>query len=328
MKMNKSAVINSITFILFITLLSIHLTKGQKYIEDKNINYKETVIPITTIVEEDDNKITNVIYEIYSGGVLKLTNHGSIHLSNVKFVMLGGDLEFSAEQVNVFNKDGDTEVIWDENSEESCIEFDDGVTFKDDIIGFDPEEECGYPGDDLPVELINFEAEVFENGTSLYWSTASEINSKHFEVQFSSDNRHWETLDIILAAGNSNVQIDYQYDDYIIRSGTGYFRLNQVDLDGKNEIFGPIQVVYSEKESQDINGVIYPVPQSAGNTINLDVNNNDPYTIMIFNQIGQLVYQSFDNLNTQHLSTPWGRGVFVMHLLQGKEKDIIKFQMQ
>ncbi|KXX66831.1 T9SS type A sorting domain-containing protein [Flammeovirga sp. SJP92] len=178
--------------------------------------------------------------------------------------------------------------------------------------------------EDLPVEMIYFESEVFEEGISLFWATATEVNSSHFEVEYSTNNSDWIKIAEVQSAGNSNATIEYQYDD-ILRYGSTYYRLKQVDLDGKYEYFGPTSVYVQEQNEAEV--VVFPVPQSAGMDINIQINNDTPYDLFIFNHIGQLVYQNTDLQHTTTLSTPWGRGVFIVHIIQGKNKLIKKFQL-
>ncbi len=86
----------------------------------------------------------------------------------------------------------------------------------------------------LPVELLSFRAQC---GTeiSFAWSTLTEQNSSHFEVEMWQGN-HWITLGEIEAAGHT-AQIQYYEFEYKRNElqGTQYFRLKMVDLDGTFE---------------------------------------------------------------------------------------------
>ncbi|OHX64439.1 hypothetical protein NH26_22905 [Flammeovirga pacifica] len=182
-----------------------------------------------------------------------------------------------------------------------------------------------YGEDDLPVEMIYFNTEIYEDGVSLYWATATEINSDYFEVQYSLNNQDWEVLDQVNAAGNSQTTLEYQYDD-VIRYGSIYYRLKQVDFDGKFEYFTTDKVMIENE--QDLEVVIYPVPQNAGQDIKILPNNNEPYDIIVFNQVGQMVYLEDDLQNETALRTAWGRGMFIVHIIQKSQKDILKVQVK
>ncbi len=85
----------------------------------------------------------------------------------------------------------------------------------------------------LPVELINFKAINSQKGALLKWSTASEDNNDYFELQRSDDGESFKAIDIIDGAGNSNVLLDYSSMDTNPLEGVSYYRLKQVDFDGK-----------------------------------------------------------------------------------------------
>jgi hypothetical protein len=99
----------------------------------------------------------------------------------------------------------------------------------------------GGQGGPLPVELTSFSASCEQDLVTLSWSTASEQNSSHFDVEKSIDGENWRVIGTISAAGNSTQDIHYSFVDSEKSIDQNYYRLNQVDIDGKNEYFGPIQ---------------------------------------------------------------------------------------
>ncbi len=84
----------------------------------------------------------------------------------------------------------------------------------------------------LPVTLLYFTGKAMHNYNKLSWATASEINSEHFDLQRSADGRIFETVKLIPAAGNSSVQVNYESTDSL-PFPISYYRLKQIDLDGK-----------------------------------------------------------------------------------------------
>lgn len=92
----------------------------------------------------------------------------------------------------------------------------------------------------LPIELILFRAECDNERITLKWQTSSEHNSSHFDIEKSRDGQTWNVIGQQNAAGNSNELLSYQFVDAEKNNTSVYYRLNQVDVDGKNEYFGPI----------------------------------------------------------------------------------------
>jgi hypothetical protein len=93
----------------------------------------------------------------------------------------------------------------------------------------------------LPVELSQFEGIEYTMFNLIKWTTESENNSSHFDLESSNDGENWKTITTKSAAGNSNEQIRYSYIDNDL-SEVVYYRLQQFDIDGKSETFGPILI--------------------------------------------------------------------------------------
>ncbi|KAA3437724.1 T9SS type A sorting domain-containing protein [Rufibacter hautae] len=87
----------------------------------------------------------------------------------------------------------------------------------------------------LPVSWLYVKAERKNQEVQLQWATATEINNDHFEVEFSQDGKTFTQAGIVKGAGNSSVQKDYSFDHQSSAKGTAYYRVKQVDLDGKFE---------------------------------------------------------------------------------------------
>ncbi len=117
----------------------------------------------------------------------------------------------------------------------------------------------------LPIELISFEGETLDNGNLLSWSTATEKNSMSFELQRSYDLNDFETIGTIEAAGNSDRLRNYQFIDYDISTGSVYYRLKMIDLDGEFEYSKNIVLNREGNSSaQSLEMVLYPNPVSGG----------------------------------------------------------------
>ena len=101
----------------------------------------------------------------------------------------------------------------------------------------------------LPVTLIQFEGVSYPQWNVIKWSTASEKNSSHFDLQSSQDGEYWRTIALTPGAGNSNSEVKYSYIDWNQNKIT-YYKLIQYDIDGKYEEYGPISInrFHSEKK--------------------------------------------------------------------------------
>ncbi len=146
----------------------------------------------------------------------------------------------------------------------------------------------------LPVELSFFEVKTMQDEiVKLNWQTQSEENSDYFEIQRSrnEDGTEFESIGRIFSAGNSILVNDYEFEDRLpILNQFSYYRLKQVDLDGKFA-FSNIQSVKIKGEG--VVGV-FPNPIKNNQTLNISYpNQNDlEKRVHIVNSMGAIVFES------------------------------------
>lgn len=94
----------------------------------------------------------------------------------------------------------------------------------------------------LPVKFLGFSAVLKNKDVLVQWSTTEEVNASVFELERSFDAANWNTIAYIAAVGNTSATTNYSYTDKNINSGTVYYRVKQIDMDGKFT-FTPIRSV-------------------------------------------------------------------------------------
>ena len=110
----------------------------------------------------------------------------------------------------------------------------------------------------IPVQLVDFNAEKVGKISHLTWSTSSEINSKEFQVQKSTDGVNWSLMSTVAAKGNSSVTNNYATDDVAPVVGKNYYRLNMVDLDGSAMLSSVRWVTFGAEDMTALK--MYPNP--------------------------------------------------------------------
>ena len=85
----------------------------------------------------------------------------------------------------------------------------------------------------LPVELVEFTAELKGASVVLGWSTLSETNNDYFTVQRSGDGVAFHCIAEILGAGTTVIPQYYGYVDENPLAGVSYYRLKQTDFNGE-----------------------------------------------------------------------------------------------
>jgi hypothetical protein len=104
----------------------------------------------------------------------------------------------------------------------------------------------------LPVHLTSFNALLVNNTPVLNWKTSFEQNSSYFAVQRSYDGTIFETIGNVTAKGNSSIETSYNYTDNAVNPSTNstsiFYRLQQYDVDGKNELSNTVAVKYTNTQ--------------------------------------------------------------------------------
>lgn len=131
----------------------------------------------------------------------------------------------------------------------------------------------------LPIVLGSFEAVNLKNKeVQLNWTTLSELNNEHFNVERSTDGINWKSIVKLKAAGNSAERSNYSYIDKIPNTEINYYRLKQTDFDGS--------FTYSNIESVRINRKldikVYPNPTS--NHIYIESADKELLNFLVFDQ--------------------------------------------
>jgi hypothetical protein len=97
----------------------------------------------------------------------------------------------------------------------------------------------------LPIELTSFQVKVAATPV-LTFTTATERNNAYFLVERSADGRNFKEIGKINGAGESNSTKEYTFTDAKPFKGVNYYRLKQVDFDGKFEYSKVISVVFGK----------------------------------------------------------------------------------
>lgn len=88
-----------------------------------------------------------------------------------------------------------------------------------------------------PVSLTSFNASKAQNGVQLKWQTASEQNNQYFDVLRSLNGKDFVSIGIVNGAGTTSEAKSYSFIDNSAVSGYNYYKLKQVDGDGKSTVY-------------------------------------------------------------------------------------------
>ncbi len=146
----------------------------------------------------------------------------------------------------------------------------------------------------LPIHLMSFIAQKQNDGVQLRWITASETNNSHFEIQRSFDGLQFESIGKVNGSNNSHTILTYNFFDKKPAVGTNYYRLNQVDFDGKSTLSNIASI------SMGFTGLTMQVsPEIGSDHVNVTINSDkvSDGELEIYNTNGQKIIQQKVFLN-------------------------------
>lgn len=141
------------------------------------------------------------------------------------------------------------------------------------------------PGIVLPLTIDQFNG-MFTNGfMQLRWTTFTEINIDHFEIERSTDGTHFRQIGRLETLGSNNNNNTYTYSDLTAEKGSNFYRLVMIDNEGNFSYSKDITV------SMDVKGisvlVVYPNPFSKRVVVKIrSEKNSEQATIRIINSDG------------------------------------------
>ncbi len=134
------------------------------------------------------------------------------------------------------------------------------VTLKFSSTSLNPAVSANLSPIPLPLTWVSLAAQAVKNGILLQWSTAAEFNTKELFIQRSADGEHWLNIGD-LPAGSGTGTYDYQYTDNSPGKGVNYYRIMELDLDGKDG-YSPIVLVAVKGNPNGL--TLFPNPVTNG----------------------------------------------------------------
>jgi hypothetical protein len=177
----------------------------------------------------------------------------------------------------------------------------------------------------LPVEMslfrVNCDSDIYE----LEWTTESEFNASHFEIEKSTDFQNFEYIGQVSANGTSNSHQRYSYKDFVDRPNFDqqiYYRLKQVDFDGNYKRYGPVTTTCDIEDLK-----LFPNPSKG--IFHIDFPRKDSYSIKVISIDGKEVYSNNTNNTSYNLDLEFlSNGTYILQITSENmewKKTIVKY---
>ena len=141
----------------------------------------------------------------------------------------------------------------------------------------------------LDVKLGNFTATKQRDETVLLkWNTFSENDNSYFLIEHSVDGKNFTGIAKRLSNGNTSSGHSYDYIHTTPVSGTNFYRLKMVDVNGRAE-YSSIRRVLFDKDKHSL--AIFPNPASNKTTLMLDVKDGEKISVKLIDGLGRIIKQ-------------------------------------
>jgi hypothetical protein len=134
----------------------------------------------------------------------------------------------------------------------------------------------------LPVTWSKFTGMLQSNSVLLNWSTAAEVNNSHFIVERSTDLQQFTAIGKVAAKDRAS---DYTFTDGAPAIGNNFYRLKQVDADGKISYSKVVTVKYVKNFI-----TLSPNPSKGLVKLQTGMTNGKPVLVHVIDAAGNLVY--------------------------------------
>jgi hypothetical protein len=146
----------------------------------------------------------------------------------------------------------------------------------------------------LPVNVSAFDAVNSGNNVNVFWTTSYEKDNDHFIVERSNDGITYVAVHTLQAELNSNTSINYTFEDNGLSSGTYYYRLVQIDVDGAK--------TRTDAVSVNVGGTmqlsVFPNPGSVSQLkVNIANTDDAPVLIVLLDLNGTMLYSNIHYLD-------------------------------
>lgn len=163
----------------------------------------------------------------------------------------------------------------------------------------------------LPVELTSFEVRTIDTDNVLVWKTASELNNDHFSIERSQDGQNYTSIGKVEGNGTTNRMLTYSFSDEAPKSGVNFYRLKQVDYDGKFAYSGIVQAFNTAKQTR-----VFPTVTDAS----VQVEVSQDATVQVVDITGKPVINStiekgINQLDLSQLTA----GQYMIQVIQGNQ---------
>lgn len=282
-----------------------------EYLNNQGLVYK--VEKLSGLIDDEGNQFGAVWFPIpgMRDGRAGMVLYNTVTETVVQFLSYRGAFMATEGVANGMTSENITPAQGVSNPDSLSIQLLGTGTCPEDFfwVGLVPETKGFINGPNqslLPIELIYFRANPKDQHVLVEWETATEINNDYMVVEHSIDGRNFTDLTKIVGAGTTLEPQYYSYLHTKPQPGINYYRLRQVDFDGKKTHHKIVAVQFQTEEQ-----VVLLYPTVSKETLNLQLSAplETEQQIRVLDMTGRIIFeQSLETGQSQ-----WALPVQTLH---------------
>lgn len=176
----------------------------------------------------------------------------------------------------------------------------------------------------LPIELTSFNGDCSNNEIIIKWTTATEKNNNYFSVEGSKDGTKFVHLKTIRGSGNSSSTLNYISNLGVLDPEINYFRLKQVDYNGKASYS---KLIYVSCENKTPESTLRPNPALNNAFVDLFSDKDQEISISITDALGRSVFSKSEMVYSGINSVPVNlnslkAGIYFLKITYSGDEDL------
>ena len=179
----------------------------------------------------------------------------------------------------------------------------------------------------LPITLMSFNGQRINSAVYLHWRTSTEINNDYMSIERSNDGRIFEEIGRVQGAGTTQVEQSYSFVDERPLPGVNYYRLRQVDFDGRYEYHETVAVDFSSETTGKL--LVYPTQAKDRLQVVAGTEMNEDAQVQVLSADGKIWKTTLwlEKSTQMELSvTELPAGSYWLRVLDGKRVEQAYFQ--
>jgi hypothetical protein len=165
----------------------------------------------------------------------------------------------------------------------------------------------------LPIILLDFTGHADDATVALQWRTEKEVNNDYFEIEHAGADFLFHKIGQIMGAGISEDIVTYNFAHLTPSSGVNYYRLKQVDWDGKYTYSSAISIDFDGDKTMQMR----PNPATQGDVVQF----SKKVTGQVVNNMGTVVLELHDVDHFHAGQIP--PGIYIIRCVGGESSKLI-----